>query len=373
MEERIPVGIYPFQAELLPIIRRFDQLQQTYRLKKVFSFPGSGLVGKDVAYACNQPEIGVEVESFNSNNLEGVESLILVNPLQNSEKTDENLISASITSLQHGTSVILCCNRTDSIVESANKLKTTFPGFTFSFDATSSQKSALGDEMYYKRLDVPVILVGSLVENPDTLETICYLFENFSKIDVKCLVFCKTPAGELLGFKSVSPIVGIKEFTESTKVEEMNRYANNLIFQNNPGLVIVEAPDAVIRFSNITPNGFGILSYMMSQAFQPDHFICSIPFELTVPEMINALSKDFDIRLGTPITAALASNIVVDSVENLQFHAMSYVFVPTSHSQSKLSQEKVDDSIPVYTTADKNDLGLFSYLCELFGLNLVRS
>lgn len=373
MKERIPVGIYPFQAELLPIIRRFDQLQQKYKLKSVLSFPGSGLLGKDVAYACNLPKTGIEVEAFNKDALEGIEALIVVNPLHNSEETDEDLISASITALQHNRRVNLCCNLTDNIVESASELKNAYPGFTFSFDADSTEKYTSGNSTHYKGLDVPVILVGSLVENPDTLETICYLFENFSKIDVRCLAFINTTAGDSFGFESCTSILDMNEYTESMKVENINRYANNLISKFNPDLVLVEAPDAVMRFNDITPNGFGIRSYMISQAFQPDYFICSIPFELGVPEMINALSNDFEIRLGTPITAALASNIVVDSAENLQSHAMSYVFVPMSHSQSGLSQEKADDFIPVYRTVDRNDLSLFSYICELLGLNLDRS
>lgn len=372
MEDRKPVGIFPFRAELLPIVKRFDQLQSKFILKRVFSYPGSGLVGKDAAYACNQPDVGIEVEQFGEDNLEEIETVILFNPLEKSKKTDEDLLQLSKTSLQHGRSVLLCCNFTDSVVESASELKESFPNFAFSFDNNFPKERSFGKAMYYKRLDVPVILFGSLVKNPDTLEAICYLNEYFSKIDMKCLVISNTSAGELFGFKNLSPILDSKDMADSTKIEEMNRYANDLVSELNPSFVLVEAPDAVMRFNDITPNGFGVLSYMVSQAFQPDHLICSIPFELAVPEMVKALSKDFEIRLGTPISAALATNIVVDSAENLQTHVMSSLFVPMSYSMPKLSQVQRADDIPIFSVINKNDPRLFMHITDLLAIHLDR-
>ena len=81
MSEKIPVVVYPFQADLLPIIRSFDTLQSKYELKRILTFPGSGLVGKDAAFSCNLPEIGLEVGEFTTDNLEGIEYVLMINPL----------------------------------------------------------------------------------------------------------------------------------------------------------------------------------------------------------------------------------------------------------------------------------------------------
>lgn len=43
---RIPVAIYPYCAELLPIVKYFETLQKEYTISKLISPPGLGLGGK---------------------------------------------------------------------------------------------------------------------------------------------------------------------------------------------------------------------------------------------------------------------------------------------------------------------------------------
>ncbi len=141
--------------------------------------------------------------------------------------------------------------------------------------------------------------------------------------------------------------------------------------KNQPDLILVESTDAVMRFNDITPNGFGIQTYMLTQAFQPDYLICCVPFELAVPEMIEALSRDFEVRLGTPIHAVQVSNIVVDSAENLQSHLMSYAYVPTAYSKAKISGSD-SAGIPIYDIVGNQSSLLFEYISNLLGINYER-
>ena len=368
MSEKIPVVVYPFQADLLPIIRSFDTLQSKYELKRILTFPGSGLVGKDAAFSCNLPEIGLEVGEFTTDNLEGIEYVLMINPLHPTKATDDDIIDKSIIALGQNRSVKLFCNRSDSIAHSAGKLREIYPRFSISFDECVDENLEFTGTLHYKKLDVPVLLLGSLIETPEILDIICYLSENFSKENIKCLIFANTPAGSLFGFKSGVPILSSNEFSEATKVEELNRFANNLISRFNPDIVLIEAPDAVLRFNDITPNGFGIQSYMISQAFQPDHFICSIPIELAIPDLVLSLSKDFETRIGTPITAALASNIAIDAAENLQTHSISYVFIPMQYYDVKFPNNIDKSSIPIYKSGNRSDIGLCDYICQTLGM-----
>jgi peptide maturation system protein (TIGR04066 family) len=372
MTERIPVGIYPFQAELLPLVRNFEALQDKYALKKVMAFQGSGLIGRDVGYACNQPDTGIIAEALNDDTLKDIDYLLIINPLKDQEKTDEKLIDAARKAIQLNKKVRFYSNLSDNLSELVFYLKVKYPDYvSLSFGEETSEESVYGSVFYYKRPEVPVILVGSLVENPDALEILCYLQKNFVEQGIKTLVFCKTPGGALFGFEDLTSILNMTTFTEALKVEEINRHANNLVKKNQPDLILVESTDAVMRFNDITPNGFGIQTYMLTQAFQPDYLICCVPFELAVPEMIEALSRDFEVRLGTPIHAVQVSNIVVDSAENLQSHLMSYAYVPTAYSKAKISGSD-SAGIPIYDIVGNQSGLLFEYISNLLGINYER-
>jgi hypothetical protein len=160
-------------------------------------------------------------------------------------------------------------------------------------------------------------------------------------------VVTKQPIGQLFGFHNINHIINSPDIVESFKIRELNRYLAAIEHYDCPDVFIVEAPDAVMRYSDIDPNGFGILTYMLAQAIRPDIFVCCVPVDLAVSQFIESLSRDFRIRLGTPIHAVQVSNIVMDSAGLNQTKKLSYVHVQQSRVQDQIRKESSSSQIPL--------------------------
>ena len=86
----------------------------------------------------------------------------------------------------------------------------------------------------------------------------------------------------------------------------------------------------------------------LAQAIRPDIFVCCIPVDLAVGRLIDSLSRDFQIRLGTPIHAVQVSNILVDSADLNIRKKLSYVHVDQNRVQDQIKRERPSSQIPLF-------------------------
>ena len=128
-----------------------------------------------------------------------------------------------------------------------------------------------------------------------------------------------------------------------------------------PDVIIVEAPDAVMKYNDTVPNGFGILSYMICQSVPPDYFICCVPCDLCDGKFLSSLSTGLSPVLGSSITAAHVSNAFTDGAEVISMRKLSHVFVDMSYVQEKLKLTKARSKIPMLNVIDEG-------ICELYDI-----
>ncbi len=83
-----------------------------------------------------------------------------------------------------------------------------------------------------------------------------------------------------LGFASIEPALCALSVDEAEKIERINVLLKDLETREQPSIILLEAPDAVMKYNNYLTNGFGIRTYMLAQAAEPDAFLCCIPSEL---------------------------------------------------------------------------------------------
>lgn len=133
--------------------------------------------------------------------------------------------------------------------------------------------------------------------------------------NVSCIT--SSNMGLLMGMHSYSNIFN-EAWAEEEKILELNQLARKVICLERPRLLIVEAPDAMMKYNNAAPNGFGIRTYMVSQSLEPSLLVCSIPADLAVNEFVGLISQDFSNRYGLAITAIHVSNALIDSLSAVQ-------------------------------------------------------
>jgi peptide maturation system protein (TIGR04066 family) len=366
---RTPIALYPYSSTFLPIVNHFEELQNKYSLCKLYSLPGFGLIGNDAAYACNHPKTNILVTDDHEIDDQCWNTLLLTKLPEENLVGNIHLFDVLKGVLDIGKSVIYDDNDQFSIPKGVKDLKESYRDkLQFQFE-NHELKVRLSPKGSLSSIEAPIIFVGSLVESSDSFEVLCNLARHFRKHNYHPIVFTKHAIGQLFGFHTIRHIFDQQNLTESQKIEEINQFVAALEHDYRPDVILVEAPDSVMRFNEIAPNGFGIQTYMLTQALRIDFFVCCAPYDLVVGPLLEALSKDFLIRLRSPIHAVHVSNIVIDTGEMIQAHRLSYVHASIERVQNQIQKEASSSQIPLFDVVSDGGENLFQFLCALMDLH----
>ena len=343
------VAIFPFQSHTLHLARYFDKLQPCYKLNALLSWRGTGLGGRDASVSCNYPELGISV----SDALDATEKnwdVLLVDLVEvKNPFLSENPIHFFRRCLEAGKRIIFFVDTLNNLDESIVKLLQAYPEQTEIQASDNSVKHHLSDEERFSAVYSPVLLVGGLTYCQDTLEVVLSLKLSLKNRGYRVSCITSSNIGQLGGLHSSCHIWRDTSLSEEEKILLLNRLARDIIYEERPNLLIAEAPDAVMKFNDTAPNGFGIRTYMMCQALCPSSFICGIPFDLVRKDIISNLSKKFLECYGVEISAAYASNALADNIAILQQQEMSYVRVDSNVVTDWIKQHRTCCwDIPVY-------------------------
>jgi peptide maturation system protein (TIGR04066 family) len=357
------VALYPYCSELLPVVKHFEKLQSNYKLEKLVSPPGLGLAGKDAAYVRNHQNIGIVVDDCLGLDDSSWDKLLITRCLDTTiNNYEEHIVDIAESVLRLGKTISYYDKHSLDIPVEIQKLADTYPN-QISFH-TGDMRPLLSNnrDTTYSDIDKPVVLVGGLVSEADTFEVLLNLSAHLRTKGLHPAVFTSRPIGELFGFHSMGHIFNDKSCMEADKIMRLNKIVNDVVLAEVPDIIIMEAPDAVMRFNKISPNGFGIQTYMLCQAIAPDSFICCVPCDLGYGPLIDAISENFANNLSTPITAVHISNLIVDSAEMIQTSEMSYVHTDFKTVRNQLAKENVNANIPMYNVIEDGIEDLYNFL-----------
>lgn len=342
------ITIYPYHAGLLPIVRNFDILQEEYKISQLIAFPGSGFTGKDAGYACNQLPLNIMVSDSLDMQLPWSVLLLDGEQLKSPEKTKEILTEASaqrkkIFSFEHGTMGVPQWRK-----ELYHKFSVEEYQDTISLDEVKKVDSI-------HEIHTSVILVGGLVEQADTLEIACTVTRLLRERGLKVETITGNPFGRLFGFHDLSPLFEIGH-SPSVIIENINKYSYLIQHKLVPDVIIICAPDGMVPYNSIVPNGYGIKTYMVCQGVCPDYCFCCVPLDLGVTEMIKIINEDFKGRYGVGISGVHISNLVIDSMQAIQDKKLSFSYAKMDKVKKQLAKVKKFSEIPVFNGVCNSDL-----------------
>lgn len=341
---RIPVAIYPFCAEILPVVKTFEKLQELYSIKRFIAPSGFGLTGQDAGYVCNHPDTGIQVTDEFDYERDEWTTLILFEPIMLKDKISYSYDAIAEQALKSGKRIIFI-GVSVKVMNQMIKLSEFYPD---RIEIRTYKDIGHNYSKSFHEAEVPVVLVGGLIEEADTFELLVKLAVKAKEDNVNALVFSKHPIGGLLGFYNMNHIWESTALNEVQKVEAINNYINYMVEYLRPEVILLEAPDAIMRYNDLAPNGFGVRTFIICQAVTPDQFVCCLPFIYAVDDFMNAISKGLDKTLGSPITAVHVSNVLVNSQELIHKHDISIVRSNMKLVQSQLSKESEHSRIPMY-------------------------
>ncbi len=347
--------LYPFCEEVLPAVRVFDGLQDCYEISGLVAPSGFGCVGMDAGYSCNHPEIGREVLGELPSE-EDWDTLLLFEPRQQTEELYlEKYLEEAVSRRKE---VVFLCTEENGIPEKIKKTVVACPG-QVRVKACLSLPEEEGWQPQVHEPEIPVVLVGGLLQEADCGAVFTALAERFHRDGKRVAAFSGHPVGGLFGFYSLEHIWRNSELTEDDKVRKINLYINGMAEKSGAEIILLEAPTALMKYDDKALNGFGIQSYMLCQAAPPDYLIGCVPFDLADARMVSALSEDFSCRFGCGLCAVHVSNILLDFADSQQKQKIETLRANMKFVREKIEKEKESSEIPMFDVIGEGIEGLY--------------
>lgn len=332
---KIQVAIYPFCLELLPVVKAFNTIQDKYILKRIIAPLGYGLSGKDAGFIANQNDTGFIISDTLDEDSKDWE-ILLVTETENIEKSLESeMISYIQRTLQVNKKVVYYVNDYKNINNEIKILRQKYkPNFEIIDVLPEIDKKY--EVTVSDMIQTPVVLIGGLIGKNDTGEVTLKLYEYLKNQGKNVMVFFNNPIGKIFEFESIYSVFK-RNILEVEKIKMTHRIIQNYELKKHPDIILIEAPDTIMRYSNMIPNGYGIWTYMLSLSVSFDYFICCIPFESVNKQFIKYINDDIKNILGCSIDVVHAVNVILDGITTSESKKISIV-----HDNMKNVQDCID-------------------------------
>lgn len=355
--------IYPFCAEVLPAIKFFNKLQKEYTIQYLVAPKGLGYTGRDAAYACNHPEIGMKVLDKMPLEEADWDTLFLFRPRREMGSLPwKNIVTQAISYKKH---IIFLCSQEEELPEEIVCMESELADGMLEFRTLVDKNMLTSDEKTHEP-DVPVLLVGGLLEEADCFEVFLGLAEKLRKEGQKVVAFSKHSIGSLFEFFGLDHIWNNSSYTEAEKVKQINYYVNDIAKYICADMILLEAPDAIMKYNDFVTNGYGIRTYMLCQAITPDYLICCVPFEMADNSMLEAMGRDFSYRFGCNIGAVHVSNILLDLADTMQREGIQILHTDMEFVHRQIEQQKNQrkTTVPMFNVVEEGIDGIYRILVD---------
>jgi len=360
------VAFFPFTGNALPVVRHFGRLQNTYHVSQVIAWKCLGLSGKDAACIYNHPMVGVPVVNVAEATNVSWDVLFVDCWEMKNQNSSMDYLDFFQKFLIAGKEIIFLATSYQQ-AEYFSEFYRCYPNQVKIITADSSISYSYGTTGLCSSLPVPILMVGGLIDKSDTLEIILALQERFLAEGKIVSSIVGSNLGLLVGAYSYQHIFETTTSSEEEKILRLNQLARDIIRVERPELLLVEAPDAIAKYNSIIPNGFGIRTYMTTQALNPDFFVCSIPCDLVFSAFLDSASEGISQKYGFPVLAVHASNALVDSAVLIHEHKPTSVHVDME-VVTKFMNDTPKGRIPVYDVISEGAGSLYYQICDTLGL-----
>lgn len=335
--------IYPFTEKMIPIVEHWNQKRETPRIVSVVSDGKRGAAGRDVGVLHNHDNTGVTIQADLKAALAECDTLILA---ERKEKKEGKVSAVQMIdeTLQLGKNVI--CMQ-ELAKEEAEKLDAAAgeKGLVFEYHGCDEAGSYdVETELYIP--EAPVIMVGEMCEGLDGADVALAVNRIMQARGYDSIAVVEQGCPALQDVYSYPKALWERDETESSKVYWVNSYIKDIETRRKPDVIVMQIPDAMMKYNDKLCNGFGIIPFMVSQAVRADYFIFCVPYRGIEEARIGEISSVMEKRFGFEIDCIHMSNAALEVEDSIKDKKAQYLRLPQEMVETALAgYEKAPDSI----------------------------
>ena len=365
MSSKTKAAIFPYSAPMLPIIRHFNDFHQQYSIQDAMSWEGTGLCGKDIAFACNQPTFGIKVSAPNKDLAPRWDTLLVGCCDLDNSFSSLDIYTYFRKYLDTDREILFVGGCSENSLEYITSLCQEYPSNAHQLSFSRGLAYNFVDAQF-SPVSVPIILVGGLASGDEVLEVILSLKKMFCDDGHTVSCITNSDMGLLLGMHTFNSIFNNYCLREDEKILHLNQMAREIIAAERPELLIVEAPDTIMKFADIAPNGFGIRTAMLNLALSPDMLICCMPFDFISRDYVEVIGKDWREKFGFPLIGVHVNNAIVDFTAASQSHKVSVIYTNMALVRDTVANQAQNCEVPIFNVMLNGCAGIYQHLQSFF-------
>ena len=299
--------IFPYNYKTFPMVKLL--LKNNYNVK-VSTFPGLGLIGRDVSISVNRQNLNNLLLEYTDYLLEDLDVLYI--PEFNNDTVTNDIVANVIAKAVEKNIQIILESKLEVMDEFKEyEKKICLQTLVNPKIEADYAKTNLYNMKFY-RPPIPVVYVGGIHDLIDNDYVLIALKDYLERNGYKTCCISREISNKLFG------CIGFPEefINEGRSIEDrilsLNAYIKSSIDILNPDILIIQIPNGMIQYNDYFHNSFGGYTYLISQAVKGDYFICSVTTEIFSQEHHKRLSQYFSKRIDIPISCLHLSNCVVD-------------------------------------------------------------
>lgn len=329
--------VYPFNEEFLPIIRH-KNLVNDLEITKLVSLNGWGYIGKDAGFIDYGEPIGINVENNFESALEESDKVIFCD--YRDEINYKRLIEPKINmAIEKGKDIVcllsLSNEEKEKIEEKCKSNGVKFAYYNNEYKITFEENHF--NEEKLEKIDVPVIFVIGMMENADKFEVQLALRDGFLREGYKVSQIGSRRYSSFFNMKSIPDFMFRKDVKEYEKIVFFNRYIKEIERRENPDVIIIGVPGAILPVNEKFKGDFGIMAFEISRAVTPDATVlCSnyVDFNEQYFKELHLLLK---YRFGLSMDCIYMNNKSIDYSEEFE---LSLININGNKVEKKVEEGK---------------------------------
>lgn len=332
--------IYPFTEKWIPIVEHWNRKRETPRIVSAVADGKRGAAGRDIGILHNHDNMGVTIQADWKTALAECDTLILA------EKKEGKASAVRIIeeTLQLGKNVIcmqeLAREEAENLEETARE-----KGLVFEYHGCDGAESYDVD-IELSIPEAPVIMVGEMCEGLDGADVALAVNRLMQARGYDSIAVLEQGCSALRDVYSYPKALREREETESSKVYWVNSFIKDIETRRKPDVIVMQIPDAMMKYNDKLCNGFGIIPFMVSQAVRADYFIFCVPYRGIEEARIGEISSVMEKRFGFEIDCIHMSNAALEVEDSIKDKKAQYLRLPREMVETALAgYEKAPDSI----------------------------
>ena len=173
-----------------------------------------------------------------------------------------------------------------------------------------------------------MVAIGSITEGLDTSSEVVELYDELTEMGYRVSVLATNPDLDALGF-DILPMDELSVYRPEQSVMLINRYMNHHQFIYQADIVLLQIPNEGLHRTSLKYEvGFGVRTYVISQAISIDYGVMLSPVMDPYAQTYEALSEIAEKRYGFQYDCIKVVPKVVDDYDPLGAEKVKYCGIP---------------------------------------------